>query len=148
MVVRYWQRTANASLLSVRVRCRLGHINKAKNLRGQSCWGYNLRALYWKEIHVCVCALLFCVLFSVCFTKTTHSLLGSCGLCNIMIMHCDSSTPGPCVLSRDFFHGEFLGRLQSSNSSAVVCLSSSRCFALKQLIIIVLASFMYNLSAV
>lgn len=24
----------------VRVRSRLGHINKAKNLRGQSCWGY------------------------------------------------------------------------------------------------------------
>lgn len=60
-----------------------------------------------------MCALLsvlpsVCVCVSGCFTKTTHYLLALHSRHNIMIMHCDSFTPGPSAFSRDFSVENFL----------------------------------------
>lgn len=107
---KYWQSSINARILGVSVRCRLGQINKVEKVRGQSCWGCNLGAFHWNEIpsmyvhpfkSASVCCACICVCVCV-FTKTTVYLLAPHSLHNIMIMHCDSSSPGPSALSRDF----------------------------------------------
>lgn len=107
---KYWQSAIDAQILivcvclctHVIVSCRLSHINKAAYLRGQSYQGYNLRAVSKKKSSACVWAAqcLLCVCVSWSFTKTLLYLLAPCSLHNIIIMHCDSCTPGPCARSR------------------------------------------------
>ena len=105
------------------------HKQSRKIWGGQSYWGCNLRALYWKKACVCLCMWASFFFFRVCgcFTKTTHHLLAPRSLDNITIMHCDSSAPGPRALSRESARGGYLGRLEASTPPPprFACLSSS-----------------------